>query len=167
MSKNHIHVKRYSDPKPGGWDSTVEPADRSWLVFVHEDGHALFYRRVEITNDEGKTEHAFADVELPGSLPMQHLQPPELPSQTQLPYPGPIDFEVTAGKDPSTEKDGFFAQLNCRSIACWAETEHGAIQALLNYCVRLAVAGALDHSGEPIKHSSRRRYDYVFGSSRA
>ncbi len=177
----NIHVKRYPDPKAIGWELTIEPEGRDWIVFVpHGDNPALFFRRVEVLDEEGKTVHAYADVELPGTLPMQHLQPPCSP-----PPPaegrGPLDFEVVPYREPMGDaispadharererfpeaREGFLAKLNARAVGCWGETEHEAIRALLNHVVRLAVAGCLDHTGEPMKASSKRRYQAVFGA---
>jgi len=174
--KQNIHVKRYSDPS-AGWALSIEPEDRSFVVFVPNEGDALFYRRVEFETGDGKLEHGYADVELPGSIPMQHIQAPELPRADTKTWPFPIDFSVEPvspeGLDdlteeqqqfsPSRQVPGFWAALNCRSIKCWGRTEHEAVQALMNFAISLAVAGSLDHTGKPIRHVSKRRYDAVFG----
>ena len=44
----NIHVRRYQQPAPGGYQGTVEPEDRSWIVFIDKDGHATFWRRGEL-----------------------------------------------------------------------------------------------------------------------
>lgn len=44
----NIHVRRYQQPAPGGYQGTIEPEDRSWLVFIDKDGHATFWRRAEL-----------------------------------------------------------------------------------------------------------------------
>ncbi len=178
---HRIHIKRYPNPADvGDWQRVIEPEDRSWIVFQKVDGSVLFMRRVEYRDEDGAVQHGYADVEIPGSMPMRHLQTP-LPQPKPLP-PGsmPIDFTVRAMREPKMDaicaadhaqqetrypdrKDGFIAELNCRSIGCWGETEHEAVQSLLNECVRLAVAGCLDHTGEPVRYVSERRRKYVFG----
>ncbi len=160
---NRIHVKRYSDTAHG-WEATVEPEDRAWIVFVPLKGDAVFYRRVEITDEDGQTTHAYADVELPGTLPLQHLQVPDSPPPAAT-YPYPIDYSVEPGREniEGVERDGFYARLNCRQVMCFGVTEHEAVQSLMNYAVQLAVAGSLDHTGRPMKAASHRRYNAVFG----
>lgn len=181
MAKQHIHVSRYVDPKAvGGWEATVEPADRSWVVFVPTEGEALFYRAVDVALDnetpDAKTETCYADVEMPFSMPMQHLQhlgaPPPPMSPKKVDWPGPIDYTVTdqwanpdcpedVKADPSIR---FTALLNCRSIVCAGATEHEAVRALMNYVAQLCTAGCLDHTGEPrLVRTNKRRYQAVFG----
>jgi hypothetical protein len=167
MKKTNINVKRYSNC--AGWEGTIEPDDRSWIVFLpSDDGPVLFYRRVSVELVDGKTEHHYYDVELPGPAaaavrpdPLAQVKPPELPAPSAASEYA-IDYTVVPGPG-ANEEPGFFASLSARSIACWAPTEHGAIQGLLNYAIRLAVAGALDHTGEPMRHVSKRRYHAVFG----
>lgn len=33
-----IHVKRYAEPTPGPYVGSIEPNDRSWVLFVRADG---------------------------------------------------------------------------------------------------------------------------------
>lgn len=33
----NIEVHRYAE-RPAGWAGWLEPADRSWIMFIHEDG---------------------------------------------------------------------------------------------------------------------------------
>ena len=42
----NIHVRRYKDAH--AFQGSVEPEDRSWVVFVDKDGHATFWRRAEL-----------------------------------------------------------------------------------------------------------------------
>ncbi len=44
----NIHVRRYKQPAPGGFQGTVEPEDRSWVIFIDKEGHATFWRRGEL-----------------------------------------------------------------------------------------------------------------------
>jgi len=34
----NIHVKRYNAPKSTGYLGSIEPDDRSWILFIPEDG---------------------------------------------------------------------------------------------------------------------------------
>jgi hypothetical protein len=166
----------------------IEPEDRSWIVFVPSEGDALFYRRFEFRDEEGKIEHAYADVELPGSFPLEKEPQAYMPapvSTGQEPidkeWPGPIDFHVEEGMEPCMDalsladhareeelfpnrRKGYYAFLNCRSVVAWGETPHQAVQSLLNYAVKLAAAGSLDHTGRGVRRtSSARRYEAVWG----
>jgi hypothetical protein len=38
----NITIGRYAD-NSHGYDGWIEPADRSWIMFVRVDGHAEFY----------------------------------------------------------------------------------------------------------------------------
>lgn len=43
---NDVHVQRYADPEQVGYQGWIEPADRSWIVFVDLDGKpSLFDKR--------------------------------------------------------------------------------------------------------------------------
>lgn len=40
----NIHIGRYHDPsETGGWAGWVEPDDKSWILFIAEDGTVQFY----------------------------------------------------------------------------------------------------------------------------
>ena len=40
----NIRIGRYDDPsKTGGWAGSVEPDDKSWILFLAEDGGVQFY----------------------------------------------------------------------------------------------------------------------------
>lgn len=189
----HIHVKRYASPESLGYQATIEPADRRWLVFVDKDGDATMWRRVSVTSypgdplgaerpatsdDEGKptvdvdgkVEHFFVDVELPGTSigPGHPLHPvaAALPMpEPAAAHPGPLDFEVTQQTETveGVPAGTWTAWLNCRSVGCTGATEHEAVRNLLNYVARLCTAGSLDHTGRPMIATSRRRYEAVFG----
>lgn len=47
----NIHVRRYQDSH--AFQGSIEPEDRSWVIFVDKDGHATFWRRgeLEITDE--------------------------------------------------------------------------------------------------------------------
>lgn len=38
----NITVTRYA-PDTTGWQGYVEPDDKSWIVFVHDDGHPVVF----------------------------------------------------------------------------------------------------------------------------
>jgi hypothetical protein len=38
-----IKIERYDDPKAIGYQGYVEPEDRSWILYVENDGAPLFY----------------------------------------------------------------------------------------------------------------------------
>lgn len=42
----NIHVCRYKDSH--AFQGSVEPEDRSWVIFIDKDGHATFWRRGEL-----------------------------------------------------------------------------------------------------------------------
>lgn len=39
----NITVTRYPKPAEVGWQGYVEPEDRSWIVFVHNDNHVAAF----------------------------------------------------------------------------------------------------------------------------
>jgi hypothetical protein len=41
----NIHVRRYKDAH--AFQGSIEPEDRSWIVFIDKEGHATFWRRGE------------------------------------------------------------------------------------------------------------------------
>lgn len=47
----NIHVRRYQSHE--NFQGSVEPEDRSWVVFVDKDGHATFWRRGELAEPIG------------------------------------------------------------------------------------------------------------------
>lgn len=44
----NIHVRRYQSPAPGGYQGTIEPEDKSWIVFIDKDGKASFWRKGQL-----------------------------------------------------------------------------------------------------------------------
>lgn len=38
-----IHVGRYSKPAEVGWQGWIEPADKSWVMFVDNDGGPVVF----------------------------------------------------------------------------------------------------------------------------
>lgn len=139
----NIHVKRFPVTSPVAL--TIEPEDRSFLVTV-KDGDVTLYRK-----DEGDV---YYDVELPGasiSDPMRAT--PVFGTGDEL------DYSVEPCADHG---GGFIARLNCRSVGGFGVTEHEAIKVLLNYVVKMATAGCLDHTGQPAVRNHKKRYDAVF-----
>ena len=70
----NIHVKRYQSPN--GYQGSIEPEDRSWIVFVDDAGKATFWRRAELADivdaaalGEVGDNHAYYDVEQISELP--------------------------------------------------------------------------------------------------
>ena len=64
----NIHVKRYSNPEAVGFQGSIEPEDRSWIVFIRNDGETSFWRRTEAEASVGRTDSRYANVEaVPGS----------------------------------------------------------------------------------------------------
>jgi len=47
----NIHVRRYKDAH--NFQGSVEPEDRSWIVFIDKDGHATFWRKGELATPVG------------------------------------------------------------------------------------------------------------------
>jgi hypothetical protein len=42
----NITITRYPKPEDVGWQGYIEPDDKSWIVFIHQDGHpAVFLNR--------------------------------------------------------------------------------------------------------------------------
>ena len=39
----NVKVTRYDKAAEVGWQGYVEPEDRSWIVFVHQDGHPVAF----------------------------------------------------------------------------------------------------------------------------
>ena len=154
---NRIHVKRYPDPHAvGGWESVVEPEDRAWIVFVPTKGTALFYRRYEVRDENGKIEHAYADVELPGTFPVEHpdkdmpaevsmdgrpLYGPGAQPHVEKTHPGPIDFHVEPGLEPCL--DAISAADHARERELYPNAREG-FYAFLN-CRSYACWGVTPH----------------------
>lgn len=63
----NIHVSRYTDAS-AGWQGSIEPEDRSWVVFVKEDGSPQLWFRVETVDGDGKRDHAYMDAETLSSV---------------------------------------------------------------------------------------------------
>lgn len=59
----NIHVKRYEDAS-AGYQGSVEPEDRSWVLFIATDGTPSLWRRVEAEADDGTMQHAYAPAAL-------------------------------------------------------------------------------------------------------
>ena len=58
----NIHVKRYNKPEAVGWLGTVEPEDRSWILFVSDSDERppCLYLRIEgPVEGDGSREHAY------------------------------------------------------------------------------------------------------------
>ena len=175
----NIRIQRFS-PAVAGFDGTLEPDDRSWIVFVASDGGAVFYRRQLVELLDGSQKETYADVELPGLVLVDGQGVPPPVAFPEMEHPGPLDFTVVPAHEPMMDavspadharerelhpnaRAGFEARLNARSIAAWGATEHEAIRSLLNYVAQLCTAGALDHTGRPMHGHCARRYAAVFG----
>ena len=53
-----IHVKRYESPTVG-FAGSIEPEDRSWVLFIAKDGAPSLFRLAGTTEIDGKTEDAY------------------------------------------------------------------------------------------------------------
>jgi hypothetical protein len=171
-----IHVSRYKSPNT--FAGYIEPEDRSWIVFVDAKGLATFWRRTEVQmkDEDGiHHEHGYIDVEIPGGIAEGEVPVLSAPEPAQ--YPGPIDYKsyfMEAQPPFPAAADGSYpasngieahwcAELNCRDIVCIGETEHAAIQNLMNYVAQLCTAGCMDHTGLPVPGVSPRRHAAVWG----
>lgn len=167
-----IHVKRYLSGQGTGWQGCVEPEDRSWILFVHDNGTPVLYRRIEIVNgskvdgEPSKVEHVYVDAEFPcaptvgsGAVPSEgaSVALPEAPFHRSL---GALDYRIENVHDEAGNP-AFAAHLNCRSVAATGDTEHEAVKGLLNFVAELCTAGSLDHTGAP-SHGNARRYHAVW-----
>jgi hypothetical protein len=54
----NIHVKRYADTNHG-YQGTVEPEDRSWVLFLPKDGEPELFLSVETEDADGKTVNGY------------------------------------------------------------------------------------------------------------
>lgn len=68
----NIHVKRYDDPAAvGGFLGTIEPEDRSFIVFVNADGTPQLWLRVKVEGERpGEVEHSYASAEVLAQIGM-------------------------------------------------------------------------------------------------
>lgn len=55
----NIHVKRYEAPT-AGYLGSIEPEDRSWIVFVAADGTPSLWERAECVDENGATVSGYA-----------------------------------------------------------------------------------------------------------
>lgn len=176
----NVRISRFISPV-NGCAGTIAPEDGAWVVVVDTAGDAVFLRRSEVTDlNSGDTEALYVDVELPGVVAtpeeVRAGALPELPKLKE--WPGPIDYTVEPAIEPMMDalspadhareqalgpRPGFMAMLNVRNVGAWGETEHEAVRALLNIVAQLCVAGSLDHTGRPMRATSRRRREAVFG----
>lgn len=180
----NIHVSRYQNI--AGYLGSIAPEDRSWIVFVDKDGEATFWRRFQAETEDGKTVHCYADAELPtglfvreeeggaieGGTPTGTEKSLERDSLTFKVFPAHelgqhnahhTRREGDEGRFDKNPEDGFLAMLDQRKIACWGKTEHEATTSLINYVVRLCVAGCLDDTGSSKPGGNPRRYRAAFG----
>jgi hypothetical protein len=172
-----IHVKRYLTPND--WAGYIEPEDRTWIVFVHSNGEATFWRRTEVSVDNNETPvttSGYVDVEVPRGIAVGTGKP-VLPAPVPTEWPGPIDYKTyfvpaqearPAPEDGSTPasqgmKAYWAAELSCRDIVFIGDTEHEAVQCLVNEVARLCTAGCMDHTGLPVPGVSPRRRAAVWG----
>lgn len=51
----NIHIQRYEDPKSVGYQGTVTPENRSWVLWIKSDGTPELFRRVETSANEDGT----------------------------------------------------------------------------------------------------------------
>lgn len=71
----NIHVIRYSHPSKVGYAGAIEPDDRSWILFIPDDGAVpQLWQQSEVEVREGKTVSGYSPVmeggHAPGSTPL-------------------------------------------------------------------------------------------------
>ena len=54
----NIHVNRYQQPA-AGFDGTIEPEDRSWILWVAVDGTPSLWVAKETNDDDGTTRRVY------------------------------------------------------------------------------------------------------------
>lgn len=74
----NIHVKRYQDLSTG-YQGSIEPADRSWILFIKEDGSPSLWVEATTEDDDGQTLHGYACVTV------MDLEPLRLEADTTTP----------------------------------------------------------------------------------
>ncbi len=159
----NIHVKRYGNIDCG-YQGSIEPEDRAWIVFIDAKGEATFWRRDSLCEaDDGSPQHHYVDVELlnPQMAMGEAVPPSGMPAGTEpmLDYSvRQLDEGEASGPDSEMR---FAAKLNCREIEALGTDEHDAVKRLLNYVAQLCVAGCLDHTGQP-GTINPRRYAHVW-----
>jgi hypothetical protein len=57
-----IHVRRYEQPH--SYQGSIEPEDRSWVVFIGTDGQPELWRRSATSDSSTSTEHGYERVGL-------------------------------------------------------------------------------------------------------
>lgn len=56
-----IHVSRYSQPTAIGYQGSIMPADRSWIVFVTTEGTPQLFLRMEVKGGAEQVEHDYVN----------------------------------------------------------------------------------------------------------
>lgn len=53
----NIHIGRYSGET--GYSGWVQPEDRTWILFIDDEGKPSLFVEVECQDEEGKVEHGY------------------------------------------------------------------------------------------------------------
>jgi hypothetical protein len=53
QTMQNIHVNRYQNPN--GWQGSIEPDDRSWILFIQDDGSPVLMIEAETEDESGAT----------------------------------------------------------------------------------------------------------------
>lgn len=65
----NIHVKRYAD-NGHSYCGSIEPEDRSWIVFIDNEGNPSLWVEAETEDEDGQTIHGYACVTLTEMEPL-------------------------------------------------------------------------------------------------
>lgn len=60
----NIHVRRYQHPDSTQYRGWVEPEDRSWILFIPQEGAPQLYLEVECEDGDGKTVRGYTPADL-------------------------------------------------------------------------------------------------------
>ncbi len=71
----NIHVKRYSHPSKVGYAGSIEPEDRSWILFIPDDGSVpQLWQQGEVEVKDGQTMSGYLPTieggHAPGATPL-------------------------------------------------------------------------------------------------
>lgn len=81
----HVHVRRYEQPKRLGWAGWIEPTDKSWIAFIGLDGRPLFF-----LNRDPRTGRILPDD--PEERAAMLAEPPDARGRIGVPCDGTADY---------------------------------------------------------------------------
>lgn len=141
----NIHVNRYQSPN--SYQGCIEPEDRSWIVFVRNDGLATFWRRTEITVQSespgvsASTQHVYCDAEVPLLRTDGDCLPPiETKDRPSAGAAAPLDYTIHPAEGgfkcsaqcaqrlrvwrDRARCSARAAELRRRAVHCWGTRPH-------------------------------------------